>query len=647
MRKILLLLFILFSSIITAQNINLKSPDNTIDLRIKIGDKISYDLLYNNEILFESCNLQMQLRNETLGANPKLIGQKRVSVNENIKPIIPFKYSIVENNYNSLVLSFKGNYAIEFRAFNDGVAYRFITNKKGEVEVLDEDFSINFPADYFLHLQQVWNSFHTPYEEPYTHLNSSNFNTESKMSTLPIIVDTKKQCKILISDADVVDYPIMLVKGGNKLGVKGAFQKYPIEQEYKGNDRIEIVKEGDFIAKTNGKRAFPWRFFVIASKDEQIIENTMVCRLASPSKITNPSWIEPGQTVWDWWNYAMPYDVDFKAGRNQETFKYFIDFAADNNIPYTLIDEGWANSRSEPFKTNPNVNMPELMAYAKQKGIKVLLWMHWSAVENNMDTMFDTYSKWGISGLKIDFMERNDQWMVNFYERTAKKAAEHNMIVLFHGSFKPSGLEYIYPNILSYEGVKGLEWKQDCTPNNSIYLPFMRNAVGPMDYTPGAMMSMQPEFYANSDYNPAAIGTRANQLSHFIIFESGIQMLADNPTRYKKEKECFDFITQIPVTWDETIAIDAKVGEYVIIAKRKGEKWYIGAITNSDKDERTFEINLDFLSSGKTYQMTAFQDGPNANKIAMDYNKKESQVKQGNKLTIKLAQSGGWAAILK
>lgn len=647
MKKILFLLFASFSSIIAAQNIELKSPDNTISLQIKIGEKIAYDLRYNDELLFENCSLQMMLRNETLGTKPKLIGQKRASVNENIKPAVPLKYSTVKNNYNSLVLSFKGNYAIEFRAFNDGAAYRFITNKKGEVEVLDEDFSINFPADYFLHLQQVWNGFHTPYEEPYTHLNSSNFNNESKMSTLPVIVDTKKRCKILISDADVVDYPIMLVKGENELGIKGAFQKYPIEQEYKGNDRIEIVKEGDFIAKTSGKRTFPWRFFVIASKDEQIIENTMICRLASPSKIANPSWIEPGQTVWDWWNYAMPYDVDFKAGRNQETFKYFIDFAANNNIPYTLIDEGWANSRSEPFKTNPNVNMPELMAYAKQKGIKVLLWMHWSAVENNMDTMFDTYSKWGISGLKIDFMERNDQWMVNFYERTAKKAAEHNMIVLFHGSFKPSGLEYLYPNILSYEGVRGLEWKQDCTPNNSIYLPFMRNAVGPMDYTPGAMMSMQPEYYANSDYNPAAIGTRANQLSHFIIFESGIQMLADNPTRYNKEKECFDFITQIPVTWDETIAINAKVGEYIIVAKRKGEQWYIGAMTNSDKDERTFDINLNFLSSGKIYQMTAFEDGPNANKIAMDYKKKESQVKQGDKITIKLAKSGGWAAILK
>lgn len=589
----------------------------------------------------------MVLRNEILGLYPKLIGQKRQAVDENITPVVAFKYATVINKYNSLILNFRGNYALEFRAFNDGIAYRFITDKKGTLEIVDEDFSVNFPSDYRLHLQQVWNGFRTPYEEPYTHLNSSQFNTESKMSTLPVLIDTKKRQKILISDADVIDYPIMLVKGNDSLGIKGAFQQYPIEQEYKGNDQIEITKEGDFIAKTSGKRPFPWRFFVVASEDKQIIENTMVCRLAAASQITDPSWIKPGQTVWDWWNYAMPYDVDFKAGRNQATYQYFIDFAAAHHIPYTLIDEGWANSRSEPFKANPSVNMPELMAYAKQKGVKVLLWMHWSAVENNLDSLFDVYSNWGISGLKIDFMERNDQKMVDFYTRTAKKAAEHHMIVLFHGSFKPSGLEYRYPNILSYEAVRGLEWKQDCTPNNSIYLPFIRNAIGPMDYTPGAMMSMQPEYYANSDYNPAAVGTRANQLSHFIVFESGIQMLADNPTRYRKEQECFDFITQIPVTWDETIAVDAKVGEYIIVAKRHGDQWYIGAMTNSDKEERVFNVSLDFLSAKTDYHVVAFEDGPNATKVAMDYKKKELQVKRNDTITIKLAKSGGWAAILR
>lgn len=272
--------------------------------------------------------------------------------------------------------------------------------------------------------------------------------------------------------------------------------------------------------------------------------------------------------------------------------------------------------------------------------------MHWTAIENHMDTIFKAYNEWGISGLKIDFMERNDQWMVNFYERTAKEAAANNMIVLFHGSYKPSGLEYKYPNVLSYEGVRGLEWKKDATPDNSIYLPFMRNAVGPMDYTPGAMVSMQPEYYVTSDYNPVAVGTRALQLAHFVIFESGMQMLADNPTRYKKEKECFDFITSVPVTWDETIALAAEVGEYAVVAKRKGNRWFIGAMTNSKLPERTVEIDLSFLDKDNLYTISSFEDGCNANFVAMDYKKTVRKVKSGDKIKIKMAKSGGWAAVI-
>jgi alpha-glucosidase len=591
--------------------------------------------------------LRLVLRNEVLGDNPRLTSRKKAYVDETIKPVIPLKYSTVHNKYNSLTLKFKGDYSVEFRAFDDGVAYRFIINRKGDVEVMEEGVDINFPADYLLHLQQVARSFATPYEEPYTHLKSSEFTPDSKMSTLPILIDTGNRYKILLSEADLIDYPAMLVRGGDALSVEGAFPKDVTKQEFNGRDRIRILQEADYIAKTAGDRSFPWRFFVISEEDTQIIENTMVCRLASPSKIEESSWIESGQTVWDWWNYAMPYDVDFKAGRNTETYKYFIDFAAENGIHYSLIDEGWANSRQEPFNPNPNVDMKEVISHAKGKGIKLILWMHWTSVEEHMATMFKTYSEWGISGLKIDFMGRNDRWMVNFYERTACEAAKYNMIILFHGAFKPAGLEYIYPNVLAYEAVRGLEYKGDATADNGIYIPFMRNAVGPMDYTPGAMVSMQPEYYANSNYNPAAIGTRAMQMAHFVLFESGMQMLADNPTRYNKEKECFDFITSIPVTWDETIALKARVGEYVIVAKRKGDKWYIGAITNSSLPERDLEFTADFLEEGKTYRMTSFEDGPNANYIAMDYKKREALVKKGQTIPVKMAKSGGWVAVLE
>ncbi|MCD8264391.1 MAG: glycoside hydrolase family 97 catalytic domain-containing protein [Tannerellaceae bacterium] len=491
---------------------------------------------HSGTVLLEDNLVQLHLRNEKPSENPKLVKKKETRVTNQLKPLIPLKFSTINDEYNQLLLDFKGNYSIEFRAYNEGVAYRFITNKKGSVEVMNESVEFNFPAEYQLHLQQVWRTFGTPYEEPYTHLPSSRFTEESKMSTLPILIDTKKGYKILFSETNVFDYPAMLMQGVTGNRMKGAFPPCPVKQEYKGHDRIVISEEAGYMAQTQGKREYPWRFFVISNHDGQLIENTMMYRLAEKSQVADPSWILPGQTVWDWWNYAMPYEVDFVAGRNQATYKYFIDFAAENNIPYTLIDDGWSNSRAEPFRANPQVNMPEVLEYARQKDIKVILWMHWTAIENHMDSIFKIYSDWGVAGLKIDFMERNDQWMVNFYERTAKEAAANRMIVLFHGSFKPSRLEHKYPNVLSYEGVRGLEWKGEVTADNGIYLPFMRNAVGPMDYTPGAMVSMHPEYYANNEYNPAAIGTRALQLAHFVIFESGMQMLADNPTRYKKEK---------------------------------------------------------------------------------------------------------------
>lgn len=651
-RNILFALLLLFwgVSIADAQNksMELRSPNEKICVTFHLEEKISYDIRLGNDLLLQNCLLRLDLQNnELLGEKPHLRNMEYATVNDVICPVVPLKYSSVKNDYNSLVMSFKGGYSVEFRAFDDGIAYRFVTNKKKDIEVLDELFSIGFPETYDLHLQQIWSDgFRSPYEEPYTHLLSSDFTGESKKSVLPVLIDTRKGYKILISEADLTDYPVMLVKGTGK-GMEGAFAKYPVKIEDEGDRSIKIQEEARYIAKTTGKRSFPWRYFVITENDGQLLENTMTLKLSSKSKIADVTWIKPGQTVWDWWNNAAPYGVDFVAGRNQNTFKYFIDFAASNNIPYSLIDEGWAKSGYEPFETNPTVNMEELVAYADQKGIKLILWLPWLAAKNNMDTLFETYKKWGIAGVKVDFMEHNDQWMVNFYEQVAKKAAANKMVVLFHGAFKPSGLEYMYPNVLSYEGVKGLEWQKDCTPDNSIYLPFMRNAVGPMDFTPGAMVSMQPEYYLSANFNPAAVGTRVSQLAHFVVFESGIQMLADNPTRYNKEKECFDFIKKVPVIWDETKALDAKVGEYVLVAKRKDDKWYIGGITNSKEEERLFEIDLTFLSRDRIYNMTSFEDGVNAGRQAMDYKKNACKVKHGDKMQIRIVKNGGFAAVIE
>ena len=629
------------------KSLELVSPNGDIKVSVRLTDKIYYDVSCNNEVLLKDNSLQLKLRNQTLGEQPKLAGQKRASIKEELTPIVPLKYSSVNNEYNQLLLNLKGNYSVEFRAFNDGIAYRFITRQKGDIEVFGEDFSLQFPADYLLHLQQP-GGYKTAYEEPYTHVTSQSWQPSDKRSVLPILIDTRKSYKILISESDLSDYPCMFLQGTGKNGVTSTFPKVPLEFGDDGDRSLKILKEADYIAKTKGQRNFPWRYFVITKDDKQILENTMTYKLATKNQLQDVSWIKPGQVSWEWWNGATPYgqDVTFKAGCNLETYKYFIDFASKFGIPYIIMDEGWAKSTRDPYTPNPDVDLHELIRYGKEKNVGIVLWLTWLVVENNFD-LFKTFNEWGVKGVKIDFMDRSDQWMVNFYERVAQEAAKHHLFVDFHGSFKPAGLEYKYPNVLSYEGVRGMEQMGGCVPDNSVYLPFMRNAVGPMDYTPGAMISMQPNIYRSERPNSASIGTRAYQMALFVIFESGLQMLADNPTLYYRNEDCTRFITQVPVTWDETVALYAKVGEYVIVAKRKGEKWYIGGMTNNKENERQFEINLDFLKDNKTYRLTSFEDGVNAGRQAMDYRINSSNVKKGQKISVKMARNGGFAAVLE
>lgn len=629
------------------KNLELVSPNGDIKVSVRLADKIYYDVSCNNEVLLKDNSLQLKLKNQTLGEQPKLAGQKRASIKEELTPIVPLKYSSVNNEYNQLLLNLKGNYSVEFRAFNDGIAYRFITRQKGDIEVFGEDFSLQFPADYLLHLQQP-GGYKTAYEEPYTHVTSQSWQPSDKRSVLPILIDTRKSYKILISESDLSDYPCMFLQGTGKNGVISTFPKVPLEFGDDGDRSLKILKEADYIAKTKGQRNFPWRYFVITKDDKQILENTMTYKLATKNQLQDVSWIKPGQVSWEWWNGATPYgqDVTFKAGCNLETYKYFIDFASKFGIPYIIMDEGWAKSTRDPYTPNPDVDLHELIRYGKEKNVGIVLWLTWLVVENNFD-LFKTFNEWGVKGVKIDFMDRSDQWMVNFYERVAQEAAKHHLFVDFHGSFKPAGLEYKYPNVLSYEGVRGMEQMGGCVPDNSVYLPFMRNAVGPMDYTPGAMISMQPNIYRSERPNSASIGTRAYQMALFVIFESGLQMLADNPTLYYRNEDCTRFITQVPVTWDETVALDAKVGEYVIVAKRKGEKWYIGGMTNNKENERQFEINLDFLKDNKTYRLTSFEDGVNAGRQAMDYRINSSNVKKGQRISVKMARNGGFAAVLE
>lgn len=647
MRRIVIVMIgVLWANAMAAKSFELKSPSGEVSVTVDIGEQIRYSVYGGGKPLLTDSSLALCLREGTLGDKPHLTGHKASPVNRTFRPIVAFKFEEIRDRCNMLRLDFRGGWAVEFRAYDDGMAYRFVTALGHDIEVLSEKVAIRFPDDYTAVVQQP-GGFKTAYEEPYSLIETNGWKPGDPMSVLPVLIDTRQGYKLLLSESALSDYPCMFLEGDGANGMKGTFPKVPLAYEESGDRSMRILQEADYIARTKGTRAFPWRYFVIAKDDGQLIENTMTARLAEQQAIADASWIEPGQVSWEFWNAASPYgpDVDFVAGFNTATYKYYIDFAAEYGIPYIIMDEGWARSTRDPYTPNPAVDVHELIRYGREKGVGIILWMTWLVVENHFE-MFEELSKWGVKGVKIDFMDRSDQWMVNYYERVAAEAARHKMVVAFHGSFKPAGLEYKYPNVLAYEGVRGMENMGGCTPANSVWFPFIRNAVGPMDYTPGAMLSMQPESYCGNRPNAASIGTRAYQMALFVLFETGLQMLADNPTLYYRNDECTRFISRVPVTWDETRALKAVAGKFAVVAKRKGDKWYVGAINGSNEGIE-LEISLDFLTPGKNYTMTGFEDGINAFRQAMDYRKTQRRVDSTGKATLKIARNGGWAAVIE
>ena len=642
----ILTLLILSLSCLSAhaqKTITAQSPDGNTSVTVNLSDRIYYDVVSHNETLLKQSVIGIQLSDRELGQKPVLKKKSIRTVNETVVPLFPLKFSEVANNYNLLTLEMKGNYAVEFRLYDDGVAYRMKTSLPGEIEIMQEHTVLQLADECDLVLQQP-RGFKTSCEENYSVVKSSQWKNDDRMSELPVLIMGKNQ-KILFSEFDLVSYPGLFLKGNCDNSLTGIHPKNPLEYEDKGDRSQRILKEADYIAKTEGTRTFPWRYMLITQEDGRLAENTMPMRLAQNCQIDDTSWIKPGQTCWDWLN-GIPYgpDVTFKAGINLDTYKYFVDFASRNGIPYIIMDEGWALDTRDPYRTNPEVNLPELIRYAKSKNVGIFVWLPWLTVEHHMD-LFEKFEEWGIVGTKIDFMDRQDQWMVDYYDRVAKEAAEHHIMVDFHGAFHPSGLEYRYPNVLTYEGIRGMEYNGNCKPDNSIWFPFIRCAVGPADYTPGPMICYQPEVHHGNRPFCSGVGTKVYNLAAFVIFESHLQMLMDNPCRYDKWPDCRDFITSVPVNWDETRTLVAEAGQYIILAKRRGDKWFIGGITNDNR--RELEIKLDFLPAGKDMQMTSFVDGVNADRMAMDYRVEKANVNNGTTLKVKMARNGGFTAVIE
>ncbi|MDR1782808.1 MAG: glycoside hydrolase family 97 protein [Dysgonamonadaceae bacterium] len=643
------------SSSYAEKSINLTSPDGRLTVSVSVADRITYSVLHDGIVLLNPSPVSMSLTNGTVfGKNSHLKKNSVKEFHETIQTAV-YKKNTIADNYRELKLDFKEGFSLIFRAYNDGVAYRFISALTKPFEVASEEASFNFTANNKAYIpyvnatnktleQQFFNSF----ENTYSHIPVASFD-EKRLAFAPVLIEASEGKKICITEADLLHYPGMyLHKGDTENSLKGVFAPYPKEIEQGGHNMLQgLVKSREaYIAKVEGKTNFPWRVIIVSSEDKDLTNSDMVYRLASSNPEKNDfSWVKPGKVAWDWWNDWNLYNVDFKAGINNETYKYYIDFASKQGIEYVILDEGWAvNRQADLFQIIPEINLKELIAYANSRNVGLILWAGYWAINRDIERVCSHYSEMGIKGFKVDFMDRDDQPIVEFYAEVARVAAKYKLLVDFHGAYKPTGLHRTYPNVINFEGVHGLEqmkWS-DASVDQVTYdvtIPFIRMVAGPFDYTQGAMRNATRGNYRPVNSEPMSQGTRCRQLAEYIIFESPLNMLCDNPSNYLAEPECTRFIAEIPTVWDETKAVNGKVAEYITIARRKGNTWYVGSLTNWTP--RNLEIDLSFIGQGE-FVGEVFRDGANANKAARDYKKETIKIPADRRLKISMASGGGW-----
>ncbi|HYK47639.1 MAG TPA: glycoside hydrolase family 97 protein [Parafilimonas sp.] len=645
------LLFIAIISV--AQKVasySIASPNGFIQLKVETGPNISWTASYQSQVIIAPSSIAMRLENgEVLGDHVQIISNKQEKLNHKF-PALFYKKDSIEDEYTQLTINCKGDYGIVFRVYNDGVAYRFLTNRKDSLVIKSEDAEFNFPADenaFIPYSNDPHNGdkYECSFENTYRHMKLSEFIKDT-VAFAPVLVELPDNKKAVITEADLEDYPGMfLTNGKTGNGLRGDFAPYVLDEKQGGHNKLQayVTKRADYIAKTQGTRTFPWRIVIISADDKDLLNNDMVYRLASPARVEDVSWIKPGKVAWDWWNDWNISHVNFKAGINTETYKYYIDFAAANHVEYILLDEGWADSL-DIMHIVPEVDLQEIIDYGKQKNVGVWLWGGWLPLDKKIDEALSKYSNMGIKGFKIDFMDRDDQKMVQFYYRMAKKAAQYHLMIDYHGAYKPTGLQRTYPNVVNIEAVHGMEqlkWSNPDMPQFDVTIPFIRMIAGPMDYTPGAMRNANKENFRPIFSMPMSQGTRCHQLAMYVMYEAPFEMLSDNPNIYMREQECTNFIASVPTTFDETVALSGKVSEYAALARRKGNEWYVGVMSNWTA--RDISIDLPFLKDG-SYVAEIFKDGMNADRDGTDYLKETVTVSSKDKLNIHLAPGGGWVA---
>lgn len=631
----------------------LSSPDGTLKVEISAGNELAYQVMHGNDTILSHSNIGLVLENGTIvGKTPRITGERRRKIKDNIEsPFYRFKEFVATGN--ELDLKLKGGFGIIFRAYNEGVAYRFYTTQSSDIIIKEEQAEFNFKEDYTAYLPYTTNDkkpMVMAYQNVYDITPLSK--AQPKLAFLPVTVDCGS-VKLTLLESDLEAYPGVFVQSQQgKYGLKGVFAPYPAKTDFYPWRKQEYVTETtDFISRSRGSRSYPWRVLAITEKDTDMPVNNLVYALASPNRIGDTSWIKTGKVAWDWWNDWNLKGVPFKAGINMDTYKYYIDFASRNGLEFIVLDEGWYDPKSGDMLTViPELDLPELIAYGKSKGVEIVLWTVFNVLDSQLEAACKKYADMGIKGFKVDFLDRDDQTAVEMVYRIAEMTARYKLTLDLHGIYKPTGINRTYPHIINFESVFGMEevkWT-DIKNNMPLYdvtFPYIRMMAGPVDYTPGAMRNATKADWRAMYYTPASMGTRCHQLAAYIVHDSPFTMLCDAPTNYLNEQECVDFIASLPVEVDSTFIASGELGKYIVTVRKKDVNWYIGGMTNWD--ERDVQLDFSFLPEGMSYTAVLFKDGVNANKQAEDYRKETIRIDKDSRLTLHLASGGGFAMKLE
>lgn len=633
----------------------LRSPDGKLQAQIFPQDTLLWSVTHEGDPVLHLSPLYMELEDGSrFGVGSRLKNALAGKTDQQI-PSPFYKKESIEDRYNELVLNFREDFRVVFRAYNEGMAYRFVSTGHKDFVMKNEQAVFHFDRDYTAYVpyvkgkhtdieSQYFNSF----ENTYAHAPLSELHPERLMFT-PVVVELEGGKKVCIAESDLENYPGMFLKSRKDTPTLCSdFANYPVATEQGGHNQLQqiVTARAPYIARCKAGAHFPWRVLIVSTEDRQLADNDMVYKLAAPSRLRDISWIRPGKVAWEWWNHWGLSGVDFEAGVNNETYMAYIDFASRHGIEYVILDEGWAvNLQADLFQVVPEIDLEKLIAYGREKKVDLILWVGYYAFERDMEEVCRHYSEMGIKGFKIDFMDRDDQPMVDFHYRAAETAARYRMLVDFHGSYKPTGMNRTYPNVINYEAVHGLEqmkWTDIHTDQVTydVTMPFIRMVAGPVDYTQGAMRNATKHTFRGINDEPMSQGTRCRQLAQYVVFESPLNMLCDSPVHYEREAECTAFIAAIPTVWDETVAMHGEIGKYISMARRRGETWYVGSLTNWDA--RTLELDLSFLGEGD-FAAELYTDGANAHRIASDYACQTIAIPSDRKLSVSLAQGGGSA----